>query len=110
MAGGGGPATRIADAGYRIIDGVHRSRAAVQLGQQMIKAEIYVGDRLVRTAEIAIDSLRSTKASLDLSGKGAFRWFRALEEVANGTAGPIKVTALPGGTPIRDVRLVRPKD
>jgi hypothetical protein len=96
--------------GYRIIDGTHRARAAVQLSVQHLKAEVYAGDKLVETIVVNVSDLRSVKPALDLSGKGLFRWLRALEEVAAGTNGPIKVNTQPGGVPIHSVRLLRPRE
>ena len=108
--GAGGAASRLVPEGYRIIDGTHRARAAVQLGVDTIDAEIYEADKLVGRGPVAVNELRSVKAGLDLSGKGLQRWLRALEEVATGKNGPIKVEMKPGGTPIYNVRLLRPRD
>ena len=75
-----------------------------------MKAEVFVGDKLVETIMVNVSDLRSIKPTIELTGKGRFRWMRALEEVAAGVSGPIKVNTLPGGVPIHSVPIIKPRD
>ena len=83
--------------------------APVQLGIQHLKAEVYAGDKLVETIMVNVSDLRSMKPAIDLTGKGLYRWTRALEEVASGVSGPIKINTQPGGVPIHSVRILKPR-
>jgi hypothetical protein len=107
---GGGPSGAGGGGGYRIIDGTHRARAAHQLGVGSIEAELFQGDKFLGRLTVRIDELRSPKSVIDLSGKGTFRWLRALREMAAGESGPIKIERAPGGTPVDQIRIQRARD
>jgi RHS repeat-associated protein len=92
--------------GYLIGQGVHRARAAVALGIPSLKAELYRGDKLIGTIDVNVAELRSPKATI----KGSDRYKDALEDVSKGKYYPIQIRELPGGTPIHQVRIIKPRD
>ncbi len=107
---GPGPTGGGGGGGYKIVDGTHRARAAHQLGIGSVEAELFQGDKFLGRLKVRIDELRSPKSVIDLSGKGTFRWLRALREMAAGESGPIKIERAPGGTPVSQIKIQRARD
>jgi len=57
---------------FEILDGVRRAKAAELAGRTSITAEIRVGGRVVETAEVPLESLRSPfKSAIDVSSSPA---------------------------------------
>jgi RHS repeat-associated protein len=84
---------------FEILDGVRRAKAAAELGNATIRAEVMVGDRVVQTGDVALSSLRSPfKSAIDVSNPSLMgRWLRILQGTRAGDPLP-PIQIQPGST------------
>jgi hypothetical protein len=103
-AGGGGAG--IGNGSYEVLDGVRRAKAAAELGQETIAAEIQIGGKTVASGLVPVSSLLSpTKSAIDVStSTGLQRWLSVLNGTRAGDALP-SIIIQPGarGIPIPGV-------
>jgi hypothetical protein len=90
---------------FEILDGVRRAKAAAELGQETIQAEVVVGEKVVQTGEVPV-SAPAVSEGLDRA-RHAFQtsgWLRVLNGTRDGDAlPPIRVQPGSSGTPVSDV-------
>jgi RHS repeat-associated protein len=95
--------SRLADVTYQIIDGVRRAKAASELGQETLAAEVQVAGRTVASGQVSVSSLLSwTKTVIDVSTPTNLqRWLSVLNGTRAGDPLP-PIIIQPGttGTPI----------
>jgi hypothetical protein len=96
-----GSAGRGAEQTFEIVEGVRRAKAAAELGQTTIEAEVYVGGKHVETLQVPIDALRSPfKSVIDVSNPvNMGRWLRVLNGTKAGDSLP-PIAVRPGANGI----------
>jgi RHS repeat-associated protein len=90
---------------YRIIDGVRRAKAAAELGQETIQANVQIGDKIVGSVRVSPSELLSPKGVIEVNTQRQLRrWLSILKGTQAGDPiPPITITPGNAGTPIPEV-------
>lgn len=94
---------------FEILDGVRRAKAAAELGQTTIEAQVEIGGKVVQTGRVPIDALRSPfKSALDVSTPPLMqRWLRVFQGTRSGDPlPPIVIQPGASGTPIQQLPFI----